>query len=187
MLTKVWGPGLWHYLHTMSFNYPIHPTLAQKKQYRSFLLSLQYVLPCKYCRVNFAKNLKHLPLSLDKMENRASFSRYVYDLHETVNKMLGKKSTLSFCEVRERYEHFRARCIDDKEKDKEKDKNDPQSKAYSGGKSVEKGCTEPLSGKKARLVLNIVPENVSSSCFKDKTFIIHPSCLKRKTRRKAPK
>ena len=22
MLTTVWGPGLWHYLHTMSFNYP---------------------------------------------------------------------------------------------------------------------------------------------------------------------
>ena len=22
MLTSVWGPGLWHYLHTMSFNYP---------------------------------------------------------------------------------------------------------------------------------------------------------------------
>jgi hypothetical protein len=22
MLTTVWGPGLWHFLHTMSFNYP---------------------------------------------------------------------------------------------------------------------------------------------------------------------
>ena len=21
MLTSVWGPSLWHYLHTMSFNY----------------------------------------------------------------------------------------------------------------------------------------------------------------------
>ena len=29
MLTKVWGPSLWHYLHTMSFNYPINPTILQ--------------------------------------------------------------------------------------------------------------------------------------------------------------
>ena len=29
MLTYVWGPSLWHFLHTMSFNYPVNPT--QKK------------------------------------------------------------------------------------------------------------------------------------------------------------
>jgi len=27
MLTTVWGPSLWHYLHTMSFNYTIEPTM----------------------------------------------------------------------------------------------------------------------------------------------------------------
>ena len=30
MLTTVWGPPLWHSLHTMSFNYPIKQTEAQK-------------------------------------------------------------------------------------------------------------------------------------------------------------
>jgi hypothetical protein len=44
------------------------------------------------------------------MENRAKFSLYVYKLHEVVNKMLGKKSGLSYADVRERYEHFRSRC-----------------------------------------------------------------------------
>ena len=33
MLTTVWGPGLWHALHTMSFNYPVHPTNDDKKHY----------------------------------------------------------------------------------------------------------------------------------------------------------
>ena len=23
MLTSVWGPSMWHYMHTMSFNYPL--------------------------------------------------------------------------------------------------------------------------------------------------------------------
>ena len=26
MLTSIWGPGMWHYLHTISFNYPNNPT-----------------------------------------------------------------------------------------------------------------------------------------------------------------
>ena len=40
MLTTVWGPSLWHFLHTMSFNYPVEPTLQQKKQYLDFILNL---------------------------------------------------------------------------------------------------------------------------------------------------
>ena len=31
MLTTVWGPSLWHSLHTMSFNYPVKPTVKIKK------------------------------------------------------------------------------------------------------------------------------------------------------------
>ena len=56
MLTSVWGRSLWHYLHTMSFNYPVNPTEEDKKHYKEFVLSLRYVLPCKYCRMNFKKN-----------------------------------------------------------------------------------------------------------------------------------
>ena len=33
MLTSVWGPSMWHYLHTMSFNYPVNPTKEDKKNY----------------------------------------------------------------------------------------------------------------------------------------------------------
>ena len=63
MLTTVWGPAIWHFLHTMSFNYPVHPTQEQKVQYRDFILQLEHVLPCKYCRMNLTKNFKTLPLS----------------------------------------------------------------------------------------------------------------------------
>ena len=63
MLTYVWGPSLWHSLHTVSFNYPVKPTLKDKKNYRKFILNLKHILPCKYCRMNFRKNLKDLPLN----------------------------------------------------------------------------------------------------------------------------
>ena len=52
MLTTIWGPNMWHYLHTLSFNYPIQPTAENKKYYKQFVLNLQYTLPCKYCRNN---------------------------------------------------------------------------------------------------------------------------------------
>lgn len=46
MLTSVWGPSMWHYMHTMSFNYPVKPTSLEKQKYREFILNLQYTLPC---------------------------------------------------------------------------------------------------------------------------------------------
>ena len=111
MLTTVWGPSLWHYLHIMSFNYPVEPCEKDKKHYKEFMLNLKNVLPCKYCRINLKKNYKALPLTENDLKTRENFAKYVYNLHELVNKMLNKTSNLSFEQVRERYEHFRARCV----------------------------------------------------------------------------
>jgi hypothetical protein len=166
MLTSVWGAPMWHYLHTMSFNYPVNPTPQDKTHYRNFVLNLQYVLPCKYCRINLKNNFKKKPLQMCDMANRETFSRYIYELHETVNKMLKKNSNLTYCEVRERYEHFRSRCTEEK------------PKVFTFKKSVtrrkkEKGCTEPLYGKKSKCVINIVPQE-----DKSKTFKMDKKCIK---------
>ena len=39
ILTSVWGPGLWFFLHTISFNYPNKPTAEQKKHYKNYYIS----------------------------------------------------------------------------------------------------------------------------------------------------
>lgn len=161
MLTMSWGPAMWHYLHMMSFNYPVNPTPENKKQYRDFIITLKYVLPCKYCRINIANNFKKKPLLMCHMANRETFSRYVYELHELVNKMLHKKSKLSYCDVRERYEHFRSRCTDEKPRVFNFKQSSTRKK-----KEKEKGCTEPLYGKKSRCVINIVPQEDKSATFK---------------------
>ena len=164
MLTSVWGPSLWHYLHVMSFNYPINPTKIQKQKYKQLLLNFQYTLPCKYCRINLKKNFKRFPL-IDKIfENRNNFSRYIFNLHEHINKMLGKNSGLTYCEVRDNYEHFRSRCTVDK----------PKLFKYTK-KNKEKGCTTPMYGKKSKCIIKIVPQEE-----KCKTFNIDKRCLKRK-------
>ena len=163
MLTTVWGPSMWHYLHTMSFNYPVNPTPADKKHYKDFILSMQHVLPCKHCRVNLKRNFRAHPLKACHMRNRETFSRYVYRLHEIVNKMLGKRSGLTYCKVRERYEHFRARCTSG------------EPKLFKVGKAKEKGCTEPLYGKKAKCVIKIVPQDEKCD-----TMQIDSKCIKRR-------
>jgi len=156
MLTYVWGPPMWHFLHTMSFNYPVCPTQQQKAQYKRFLLSLKYILPCGKCRDNLSNNLKNHPLTAKDLENRHSFSLYIYKLHEVVNTMLHKKSYLSYEDVRERYEHFRARCT------------------YAP-KEPEKGCVDPLYGEKSKCLLKIVP--LETKCD---TLEIDNKCIKHK-------
>lgn len=170
MVSSVWGPPFWHYLHTMSFNYPVEPTPEDKKHYRDFILNLKYVLPCRFCRQNIRNNFKHLPLTMDKMKNRETFSKYIYDLHELINKMLKKNSGLSYNDVRERYENFRSRCTDEKPK-LYKFTDLTKTKKQSGKK--EKGCTTPLYGKKSKCIVSIVPHEEQVE-----TFQIDKKCIK---------
>jgi hypothetical protein len=166
MLVTVWGPSMWHFLHTMSFNYPVNPSEEDKKHYRDFILSLQHVLPCKYCRINLKSNFQRLPLEMCHMKSRETFSKYVYELHELINTMLKKKSGLAYCDVRDRYEHFRARCTEEK----------PIVFRFKKTmKKREKGCTEPLYGKKAKCIIKIVPQETKGS-----TFQMDSKCIKKR-------
>jgi len=162
MLTSVWGPSMWHYLHTISFNYPVNPTNQDITKYRQFLLNLQYTLPCKYCRTNLQNNFKKYPLKDEIFTSRNNFSRYIYNLHEIINKMLGKISGLSYCDVRDRYENFRSRCTI----------QNPKIFNYDKLKR-EKGCTTPLYGKKAKCIIKIVPQE--KRC---KSLTIDKKCIK---------
>ena len=185
MLTTVWGPSMWHFLHTMSFNYPVNPSAEDKQHYMDFMLSLVHILPCKYCRQNLANNYKLFPLKASDMASRDSFSRYVYKLHELVNKLLKKKSGLSYCDVRERYEHFRSRCTSEKPKifDLKEEMKEVKSLATTTNNNnktlkknkKEKGCTEPLYGKKSKCIIKIVPQEE-----KCKTMQIDKKCIKRR-------
>jgi len=171
MLTTVWGPSLWHYLHVMSFNYPNNPTIKEKQYYRNFVINLQNVLPCKYCRINLKNNLKKNPLKMCHLKDRHAFSYYIYNLHEIVNKMLNKKSNLTFCQVRDRYENFRSRCTSPTNTIQNENKLFKFVKDKKTKK--EKGCTVPLYGKKAKCIINIVPQEQ-----KINTFNIDKECIK---------
>lgn len=156
MLTSIWGPSLWHFLHTMSFNYPVKPSKKQKICYNNFILNLQNILPCIHCRNNLPKNLKQAGFNYNCLKNRDNFSKFIYDLHNNVNKMLGKKNNISYKDVRNRYEHFRSRCL---------------KKTRHKLKKIEDGCIDSLYGNKSKCIIKIVPK----SC-KKRTFSMDPKC-----------
>lgn len=183
-LTSVWGPPAWFFLHTISFNYPVNPTEKNKKDYKDFILTLQNVLPCGHCRENLKDNLKIMPITDAVMKNRDTFSRYLFKLHELVNKRLNKKSGLTYNAVRDRYEHFRSRCTLDtingnvsidnnkiiiKGAVQKETSQHPKEKE----KEKEKGCVEPLYGKKAKCLLKIVPQEQKAI-----TIEIDKQCMK---------
>ena len=163
MLTTVWGPSLWHSIHTITFNYPVRPTKQEQDDYYKFIMSLEKVLPCKYCRENFSKNMravnkrKRTTLKRALARGRAGFSRYMYDFHNEVNVMLGKPITLTYKQVKERYENFRARCS-------KKDIKKRLNKTRKNKK--EKGCVDPLYGKKTKCIIRIIPKEVKTPTLK---------------------
>ena len=90
MQTHTWGPLMWAFLHIMSFNFPVEPTGQQKLDYYNFLYALSNVLPCCHCRDNMINNMKKANLSCDSFKDRASFSKFIFNLHNEVNNTLQK-------------------------------------------------------------------------------------------------
>jgi len=165
--TSIWGPSTWLFLHTISFNYPLHPTKEQKKYYKDFIYSLRNILPCKYCRQNLTKNLKQRPLLEKDLKDRESFSRYIYNLHNTVNRLLHKKVNISYEEVRDKYENFRAKCSSSSNS-----RNNNTQKRKSSHKNT---CEVPYHGVKSKCVLRIVPKDK-----KTETLKINKKCFYKK-------
>jgi hypothetical protein len=149
LMTRLWGPSGWLFLHCITFGYPykIDPTnpehLAKQNDYYRFFYYLGKVLPCKYCRNSydefFAKNspMRHLG-------SREDLSKWLFDVHNMVNDKLGVPACErpSFDEIKERYESFRAAC----KPLTEKERNDKAGK----------GCIAPASGKPKRSVIKVV-------------------------------
>lgn len=98
--TYYWGPMMWEILHIISFDYPIHPTIKEKEDMKNFLLGLRNVLPCVYCRKNYARNINEMPMKLDC---RKDLALWMIDLHNEVNGKEGKRH-YSYEEVLKDYE-----------------------------------------------------------------------------------
>lgn len=113
--TNCWGPPLWFVLHMITLNY--NPD--QKKGYIQFFKSLQFVLPCKACRINYKETIKShskLKLTNSVFANRETLSFWLFKLHNFVTKCTRGEiseytnSKTDFNKMISFYSQFRATC-----------------------------------------------------------------------------
>ncbi|OQR85661.1 augmenter of liver regeneration [Thraustotheca clavata] len=82
------GRATWSTLHTMAAYYPEKPSNAMKEHARSFITALSQLYPCKYCAVDFQKNIELCP---PKVDSRVDLSLWLCEQHNIVSKKLQKK------------------------------------------------------------------------------------------------
>jgi len=89
IVCNMWGPPRWYSLHVATINYPLQPTEEQKKGWRQLVRLWKNELPCCCCRNNYQRHLDRL-LKPEVFDSRESMVQFGFDLHNTVNKELGK-------------------------------------------------------------------------------------------------
>lgn len=135
MMTKVWGPPGWFFLHTVSFGCPIDPSIfdeehdlpdgTTKLNYEQFFRKVGDILPCRYCRDSYKEFIKEIP---PDASSRDTLVEWLWKIHNKVNnKLEDKYPEASLDKVKNLYERYRAKC---------------------NKKQIAKGCSVPLSGKK---------------------------------------
>jgi hypothetical protein len=106
---SVWGPPFWFSIHSVTFTYPLNPDIEDKLRVKSFFNALEFVLPCKICRVHFGEQTRTHPID-NFIHSRLDLVRWAIDLHNTVNVSLGKR-IWSYEEVINHFEKYYGRKI----------------------------------------------------------------------------
>lgn len=85
-----WGHHLWKLKHLISFEYPIINNSNERNAIKNFIYSLQYILPCQYCKMHFEYILQLHPLTDDILKVKIKFIIWLVELHNIVNVSLHK-------------------------------------------------------------------------------------------------
>jgi hypothetical protein len=91
MEPKVWGKYLWTSIHIIALGYPDNPTPDDKQSYKQFYVNLWKVIPCFKCAQNYQRHLDELPIDDGSLTNNMSLFKWTVDMHNIVNKELGKR------------------------------------------------------------------------------------------------
>jgi hypothetical protein len=90
MDASIWGPHFWFVLHTIAHSYPKYPNSITKRKYYDFIQNLPLFLPDDEMGEKFEKILDKYPVT-PYLDNRDSFVRWTYFIHNKINHLLGKE------------------------------------------------------------------------------------------------
>tara|TARA_B100000131_G_C18099049_1_gene605211 strand:- start:451 stop:1158 length:708 start_codon:yes stop_codon:yes gene_type:complete len=114
IMTKIWGPPGWLFLHCITMGYPIKINdknkdhTIRKTQTKLFFEALGDVMPCGSCRQSYKEYIKDNPIN-NHLSSRKDLAKWFYDIHNLVNDKLNIHDNIpTFNEFYERYEMYRA-------------------------------------------------------------------------------
>ena len=80
---KVWGPGLWTYIHSVA---AMATTAAKRSDFKELTYHLAKTLPCDACKKHFRQNMRDPRLNIDNyMSSERSLFMWTYLIHDAVN------------------------------------------------------------------------------------------------------
>lgn len=86
---NIWGPHYWHVLHTIAMTYPNYPNAITKKKYYEFIQNIPMFLPIEKMGKDFSQLLNLYPVQ-PYLDNRESFIRWTWFIHNKINEKLEK-------------------------------------------------------------------------------------------------
>lgn len=112
LITKIWGGPMWVANHSATFGYPLEPTDEQKIKYKNYFISLGDILPCRFCRESYQQMIStgDTKLTDDVMKDRRSLTKWFWRVHNAVNTKLEIDYGVTYEDLVEKYESFRAKC-----------------------------------------------------------------------------
>lgn len=151
---KIWGPHMWFSLHSISFNYPVSPSQEIKERFRNFFNSLEYILPCELCRVHYSQHIREHPIEFN-LDNRRKLVYWVIDVHNLVNRMLGKP-VMGYNQVLEMYSKIFGKKIE----------LDLQEEKCTARRNND-GNDSSIKGENIAIASGVCSSNVSNSSMKN--------------------
>lgn len=97
MEPQIWGKHAWIFLHSITMTYPENPSNEDKKIYKNFFESLDKVLPCVICKVNYKKHRNNVPID-NFLHSRRSLVEWLINIHNQTN-VMNNKPTIEYDEV----------------------------------------------------------------------------------------
>ena len=88
--SETWGPHYWYFLHTIAYNYPLHPNKVTKRKYYDLIINFPLFIPNDEMGNRFAELLDKYPVT-PYLDNRESFIRWTWFIHNKINYQLNKE------------------------------------------------------------------------------------------------
>ena len=97
MEPHIWGNHAWIFLHSITMTYPESPSHEHKKTYKNFFESLDLILPCIICRINYKKHITQVPID-NFLNSRRNLVEWLINIHNQTN-IMNNKPTMEYDQV----------------------------------------------------------------------------------------